>query len=132
MSGFLLSQEWHLGMLHSHSCESRNPEPEQQNNQKQAIIYTPASKRNGKCLTKREKGTTINGTLRLAAKHHESAEPLNLTWTEYQVFEIAFFILAIAPYFNQMQKHRSEPICLPRLRIWRYFPEYRPLAQDMH
>ena len=36
------------------------------------------------CLTKREKGTTINGSLRLAAKRHESAESVNLTWTEYQ------------------------------------------------
>ena len=26
----------------------------------------------------------LNGTLRLAAKRHESAEPVNLTWTEYQ------------------------------------------------
>jgi len=25
---------------------------------------------------------TINGALRLAAKRHESAEPINLTWTE--------------------------------------------------
>ena len=24
-----------------------------------------------------------NGALRLAAKRHESAEPVNLTWTEY-------------------------------------------------
>ena len=33
---------------------------------------------------KREKGATINGPLRLAAKRHESAESINLTWTEYQ------------------------------------------------
>ena len=31
------------------------------------------------------KGTTINGALRLAAKRHESAESINLTWTVYQV-----------------------------------------------
>ena len=30
------------------------------------------------------KGTTIDGALRLAAKRHESAESINLTWTEYQ------------------------------------------------
>ena len=29
------------------------------------------------------KGTTIDGALRLAAKRHESAESINLTWTEY-------------------------------------------------
>ena len=29
------------------------------------------------------KGTTIDGALRLAAKRHESAESINLTWTVY-------------------------------------------------
>jgi len=33
--------------------------------------------------TEREKGTTINSALRLAAKRHESAEFLNLTRTVY-------------------------------------------------
>ena len=40
---------------------------------------------------KQEKATTINGALCLAAKRHESAEPVNLTWIEYQDFEIAGF-----------------------------------------
>jgi len=31
----------------------------------------------------REKRTTIDGALRLAAKRHESAEPVNLTWAVY-------------------------------------------------
>jgi len=29
------------------------------------------------------KGTTIPGALRLAAKHHGSAETDNISWTEY-------------------------------------------------
>ena len=43
----------------------------------------PGKQMGRECLTKRKKATTINGALRLAAKHHESTEPINLTWTEY-------------------------------------------------
>jgi len=44
----------------------------------------PGKQTERECLTKREKATTINGTLCLAAKRHGSAESVNLTWTEYQ------------------------------------------------
>ena len=46
------------------------------------------------------KGTTIDGALRLAAKRHESAESINLTWTKYrsaralsQVLSTAFWVV---------------------------------------
>ena len=43
----------------------------------------PGKQTERECLTKREKGTTINGALRPVAKRHEIAESNNLTWTEY-------------------------------------------------
>ena len=35
-------------------------------------------------------GNTIDGALRLAAKRHESAESMNLTWTVYYV--VTFYV----------------------------------------
>jgi len=52
------------------------------------------------CQTKREKGTTINGALRLATKCHESAEPINLTCQfnpdRVLLYKQGFFILRIS------------------------------------
>ena len=56
------------------------------------FVYVPGKARPAGSVAALVKGTTIDGALRalhLAAKRHESAESVNLTWTVYQVIGIS-------------------------------------------
>ena len=68
------------------------------------------------------KGTTIDGALRLAAKRHESAESINLTWTAYQAGGALLAVAANQPF--DLPNTQARP--LSRLALEKFFANNLP------